>query len=336
MRPQRRRRTVHRAAMRLCCVALAASGILFAPAPIASVQSVRGQLAPAAGSGMDGAGTPPQYIPAGQLLPHASPEELHLKSSVALVVSEDEDVVLYERNVEEQRPIASLTKLMTAIVTLDAKLPLDERIRITREDRDRLRGSKSRLSFGTILTRRDALYIALAASENRAAHALARTFPGGKEACVRAMNEKARRLGMNDTHFHDSSGLHSRNVSTASDLARLVEAAERYAPIRDMTTKARGSVTDLRSGWKVEFFNTNRLTRRKDWTIGMSKTGYIADAGNCLVMQAEISGRPVIIVLLNSWGKLSKFGDSNRIRQWLLEAEKKAKRELSVEDVSAG
>jgi D-alanyl-D-alanine endopeptidase (penicillin-binding protein 7) len=168
------------------------------------------------------------------------------------------------------------------------------------------------------------LYIALAASENRAAHALARTYPGGKTAFVGAMNRKAAELGMDRTRFADPTGLHSGNVSTARDLVKLVDAAAGYRAIRSLTTRPRGSVTDLRRGWKVEFFNTNRLVRSKDWSIGLSKTGYIADAGNCLVMQTEISGRPLIIVLLNSWGKLSKFGDSNRIRKWLVDAEKTA------------
>jgi D-alanyl-D-alanine endopeptidase (penicillin-binding protein 7) len=268
---------------------------------------------------------PPAAVPSRPTLRHADPEDLFLRSSVALVLDEEEKVVLYGRNIEEQRPIASLTKLMTAMVCLDAGLPLDEEIRIVRADRDRLRGSGSRLSFGTILSRYDTLSIALAASENRAAHALARTYPGGKKAFVEAMNAKARQLGMEHTQFHDSSGLNSGNVSTARDLVKLVEAAGGYELIREMTTEAKGSVTDLRSGWKVEFLNTNRLVRKKDWKIGLSKTGYIADAGNCLVMKTEISDRPVIIVLLNSWGKLSKYGDSNRIRKWLLHAEETAR-----------
>lgn len=271
----------------------------------------------------------PEFISSGQLLRHAKPEDLFLRSSVALVLDKREQVVLYGRNIDEQRPIASLTKLMTAMVCLDARLPLDERITISRADRDRLRGTVSRLSFGTVLTRYDALSIALAASENRAAHALARTYPGGKKAFVRAMNAKARQLGMKHTTFKDPAGLHSKNVSTASDLAAMVDAAGRYELIADMTTEARGSVTDLRSDWKIEFLNTNRLVRRKDWAIGLSKTGYIADAGNCLVMEADISGRPVIIVLLNSWGKLSRFGDSNRIRKWLITTEKTAKQRQS-------
>ncbi len=271
----------------------------------------------------------PAPVPSTHARHDAKPENLFLRSSVALVLDKEENAILYERKIDEQRPIASLTKLMTAIVCLDAELPLHETITIKRADRDRLRGSKSRLSYGTILTRRDALYIALAASENRAAHALARTYPGGEKAFVRAMNSKAAELGMDRTRFADPTGLHSGNVSTARDLVKLVDAAAGYRAVRSMTTRPRGSVTDLRRGWKVEFFNTNRLVRRKDWTIGLSKTGYIADAGNCLVMQTEISGRPLIIVLLNSWGKLSKFGDSNRIRKWLVDAEKTASQQPS-------
>lgn len=263
-------------------------------------------------------------LSANDLRHYASPKKLFLRSSVALVMDRDENVVLFERNTDEKRPIASLTKLMTAMVVLDSGQPLHEKIKIQKADRDRLRNSRSRLSYGTTLTRRDTVYIALAASENRAAHALARTYDGGKKAFVAAMNAKAASLGMVDTRFQDSSGLHSKNVSTAKDLALLVEAAMDYKLIRKFTTTPKGHVTDLRSGWKVEFFNTNRLTRRKDWEIGLSKTGYIADAGNCLVMEVEISDRPLIIVLLNSWGKLSKFGDSNRIRSWLTNAVKKA------------
>jgi D-alanyl-D-alanine endopeptidase (penicillin-binding protein 7) len=257
------------------------------------------------------------HVSSAQFLRHADPRGLFLRSSVALVLDDEEGVPLFERNADEQRPIASLTKLMTAIVCLDAELPLDEVITITRQDRDRLRGSKSRLSYGTRLTRKDALYIALAASENRAANALGRSYPGGRQAFVDAMNAKAEQLGMESTNFSDPTGLSSGNVSSARDLARLIEAAARYTLIREVTTRPLGSVTDLRSGWKVEFFNTNRLVRRKDWDIRLSKTGYIADAGNCLVMKAELADRPVTIILLNSWGKLSKFGDSNRIRKWL-------------------
>jgi len=271
----------------------------------------------------------PNGIPAEQLLRYAKPKQLFLRSSTALVLDEKDNVILYGRKINEKRPIASLTKLMTAMVILDANLSMDEQIRIKRADRDRLRGSKSRLSFGTILTRYDTLFIALSASENRAAYALARTYPGGKKAFIKAMNAKAKQLGMSKTYFKGPTGLRSENTSTANDLVKMVNAAKGYELIQSMTTQGRGKVTDLRSGWEIKFLNTNRLVRKDNWNIGLSKTGYIADAGNCLVMQAEISNRPVIIVLLNSWGKLSKYGDSNRIKKWLIKAENKVKQALA-------
>ncbi|MDH5258100.1 MAG: D-alanyl-D-alanine endopeptidase [Gammaproteobacteria bacterium] len=252
-----------------------------------------------------------------------NPKHLFLRSSTALIVDETDGTVLYDKETNKQMPIASLTKLMTAMVTLDKNLNLNEKIRIKRADRDRLRGSRSRLSYGTILTRYDLLKIALAASENRAANALARTYPGGKKAFIKAMNEKARSLGMNQSTFKDPAGLHSGNLSTATDLISLVSESSKYKLIKKFTTTGKDFVTDQRSGWKVEFFNTNRLVRRKNWDISLSKTGYIADAGHCLVMETKIAERPVIIVLLNSWGKLSKFGDSNRIKHWLQSAEKR-------------
>ena len=261
---------------------------------------------------------------------HLDPDKLYLRSSVGLVVDKRDGVVLYGKNVDEQRPIASVTKLMTAMVTLDARLPMDERIRIKRADRDRLRGSRSPLAFGTILTRRDMLYVALAASENRAAKALARTYPGGKKAFFKAMNAKATELGMTDTYFRDATGLHSENVSTARDLVKMLRAADHYAFIKKMTTSPRGYVTDRRSGWKVKFFNTNRLVRRSHWDVLLSKTGYIADSGHCLVMEVNIDDRPVYVVLLNSWGKLSKFGDAGRIRQWLTRAQQRLERRLET------
>jgi len=252
-----------------------------------------------------------------------NPKGLYLRSSTALIMDEAEGITLYDKEADKQMPIASVTKLMTAMVILDAKLDFDEKIRIKRKDRDRLRGSKSRLSYGTILTRRDLIKIALMASENRATKALARTYPGGHKAFIKAMNDKAKVLHMTRTTFKDSSGLHSGNVSTAKDLVKLVSAASKYKLIKTMTSTGKSYVTDLRSGWKVEFFNTNRLVRRKNWDISLSKTGYIADSGHCLVMETTIANRPVIIVLLNSWGKLSKFGDSNRIKRWIQRAEKR-------------
>jgi len=252
---------------------------------------------------------------------HLNPNKLFLRSSSALIYDKSDDFILYDKEANKTMPIASLTKVMTAMVILDAKLDLNEKIRIKRKDRDRLRGSKSRLSYGTILTRGDMLKIALAASENRAAKALARTYPGGHDAFIAAMNKKATSLGMLQTKFRDSTGLHSKNVSTARDLVKLVSAASKYSLIQELSTLGKSYVTDQRAGWKVEFFNTNRLVRRKNWDISLSKTGYIADAGHCLIMETTIGNRPMIIVLLNSWGKLSKFGDSNRIKRWVQKAE---------------
>lgn len=254
-----------------------------------------------------------------------NPKDLFLRSEAALIVDGLRGRVLYEKNPNTQRPIASLTKLMTAMVVLDARLPAEEEITILREDRDRLRGSASKLSFGSRLTRMDLLKIAVIGSENRAAAALARTYPGGTEAFVAAMNEKAAWLSMADTQFQDPAGLHPGNRSTAADLVTLVEAAYGYSLIRDLSNAGTDSVTDLRTGWKIRFVNTNRLVRSESWTIGLSKTGYIADSGHCLVMRALIADRPVIVVLLNSWGELSKYGDANRIRKWLDRADRKSK-----------
>ena len=190
----------------------------------------------------------PNGIPAEQLLRYAKPKQLFLRSSTALVLDEKDNVILYGRKINEKRPIASLTKLMTAMVILDANLSMDEQIRIKRADRDRLRGSKSRLSFGTILTRYDTLFIALSASENRAAYALARTYPKGKKAFIKAMNAKAKQLGMSKTYFKGPTGLRSENTSTANDLVKMVNAAKGYKLIQTMTTQNQSKVTDLRSG----------------------------------------------------------------------------------------
>lgn len=267
------------------------------------------------------AARPVPLLSAAELIEIGRPERLALRSGVALILDEHEGIPIYGRNVDQPRPIASLTKLMTAMVILDANLPMDEPIEITRDDRDKLRGSGSRLRFGTVLTRADALHAALAASDNRAAAALARTYPGGTEAMVGAMNAKARALGMTRTRFADSSGLDSGNISTAADLARLAATVEHYPLIAELSTTPAFQVTDLRTGRHVSFVNTNRLVRGDRWDIALSKTGYTTDAGNCLVMRAQIADRPLTIVLLNSWGKLSKYGDSTRIRDWLLKAQ---------------
>ncbi|MBI3609864.1 MAG: serine hydrolase [Nitrospirae bacterium] len=282
------------------------------------------------------ANDPPQPNTKNSLVSYLDPKKLFLRSDAALVMDGREGRVLFEKKMYAQRPIASLTKLMTAMVILDAGLPEEEVITITQADRDRRRGSGSKLSFGTQLTRRDLLKIALAGSENRAAAALGRTYPGGAEALVAAMNDKAGRLGMKDTVFRDAAGLHRGNISTAADLVALVEAADRYPLIRELTTVGTDSVTDHRRGWEIRFVNTNRLVRNGQWNIGLSKTGYIAEAGHCLVMRAEIADRPIIVVLLNSWGEWSKYGDANRIRKWLDHADQKAQKTAQAAEKSAG
>ena len=264
------------------------------------------------------------YVPADAIRAHAHRVKLKLRSHVALVFDERDKQVLFERNADAVMPIASLTKLVTAMVVLDAGQDLDETITITREDKDRIRYSRSRLRRGMQFSRKDLLLIALVASENRAALALARTYPGGTPAFVLAMNSKAKRLGLANTHFSDPAGLGNENVSTAYDMLQIVKAASEYFMIRDFTTQTRDSIINLKTGKKVDFGNTNRLVKLDSWPITLSKTGFTGDAGNCLVMQTEIHDRPVIIVLLDSWGKYSKYGDSSRIKQWLLKTERLA------------
>ncbi|TMH50435.1 MAG: peptidase S11 [Betaproteobacteria bacterium] len=238
-----------------------------------------------------------------------------LKSQAALVVDQQSGEILLGKNMESKLPIASLTKLMTAIVTLDAELDPDEPVTISKADVDRLRGSHSRLQVGTTLTRDELLHLALMASENRAASAITSSYPGGKDSCVLAMNLKAQLLGMSGTRFEDGTGLSGRNVSTAQDLAKLVQAAHAYPKIRDYTTSTSYQVKIGRRA--MRFGNTNNLTRSSRWDIGLSKTGYIAEAGRCLVMQVTLAERSIIIVLLDSWGKYTRVGDATRIRQWL-------------------
>lgn len=266
---------------------------------------------------------PATYVTAADIIQYGEPNRLALQSGVAMIVDEREGVTLYGRNIDRPRPIASLTKLMTAVVILESGLSLDESIQITRDDRDRLRGTGSRLPFGAHFTRYDLLRAALGASDNRAAAALGRTYPGGEEAMFRAMNLKAQQLGMNQTRFADASGLNNDNISTAADLVRLVAETRKYSLFETMTTTPAFHVTNLSTGRRIAFRNTNRLVHRSSWDIALSKTGYTAAAGNCLVMQATISERPLTIVLLNSWGKLSRYGDARRIQQWLQKAERR-------------
>lgn len=241
--------------------------------------------------------------------------KLLLKSASALVQDQKTGEFLYIKQADAVVPIASITKLMTAMVVLDARLDLTETITIQREDVDTLRHSRSRLPVGTSLTREEALLLALMASENRAANALGRTYPGGKEAFIAAMNAKARSLSLVDTHFEDPAGLSCGNVSSALELASLVDAAYHYQLVRDFTTREKVTVSSGRR--KMAFVNTNRLLKNPHWQIGLSKTGFIDEAGRCLVMQARVAERPLLIVLLDAQGRLTRFGDANRIKKWM-------------------
>ncbi len=254
----------------------------------------------------------------GVALGAASPQasaRLSLRSASALVLDQSTGQALVEKQAAAVVPIASLTKLMTAMVLLDAHLDPAELLTITSDDKDSLRHSRSRLPVGTRLPREQALLLALLASENRAAHALGRTYPGGLASFVQAMNAKARELGLSGAHFEDPSGLSSGNVATAWDLARIIQAAYRYPEIRDFSTRPE---TSIQAGRRtIQFPNTNALVRNPRWNIGLSKTGYIEEAGRCLVMQAMLANRPVLVILLDSWGKYTRLGDANRIKQWL-------------------
>jgi len=245
-----------------------------------------------------------------------NPKRLKLKSEAAIVADRFGNEV-YAKRGDESRPVASITKLMTAMVILDSPVSLQEPITITKEDRDLVRLTGSRLKYGATLTREQLVRLALMSSENRAASALARTFPGGREAFIREMNRKARDLGMNQSRFADPAGLEAGNVASARDLVRLVKAARQYPLIREATTTRTTRVHPYRDRGPLNYHNTNRLLKSDVWEIGLSKTGYINESGRCLVMWADIEGEPIVIVLLDSFGKLTPFGDSNRIRKWI-------------------
>jgi D-alanyl-D-alanine endopeptidase (penicillin-binding protein 7) len=246
---------------------------------------------------------------------HEVSDSLDLKSSVALVLDQDTNEVLFSKNSKAVLPIASLTKLMTALVVTEAALPPDELLTVTDEDVDTEKGSRSRLRVGTQLARGEMLHLALMASENRAAHALGRHYPGGSAAFVAAMNRKALQLGMTDTHYVEPTGLSSQNQSSARDLATLVKAAYSHPIIRELSTSPEYSVEV--GARQVQFRNTNRLVTNPEWNIGLQKTGYITEAGRCLVMQAKLAGRQLIMVFLDSAGKYSRLGDAERVRHWL-------------------
>jgi len=243
------------------------------------------------------------------------PGHLALYSASALVIDQSNGHVMLEKQPDMVVPIASISKLMTAMVVLDAKPDLQEIISIGDEDVDGLKGTRSRLPVGTTMTREAAMLLALMSSENRAAHALGRHYPGGMPAFVQAMNKKAQSLGMYNSRFEEPTGLSSNNVSTAHDLARMVAAAARYPEIRNYSTTAEAKV-EL-NGRIRDFHNTNALVRSDTWEIGVSKTGYISEAGRCLVMQARVADKPVVIVLLDSQGKMTRVGDANRIKRWM-------------------
>ena len=252
----------------------------------------------------------------GQLIGlHQAADSLELKSGVALVLDQDTDEILFSKNSLAVLPIASLTKLMTAVVVTEANLPLDETITITDDDIDTEKGSRSRLRVGTQLPRGDMLHLALMSSENRAANSLGRNYPGGLPAFVAAMNRKARTLGMNDTHYVEPTGLSSRNQSSAHDLAILVKAAHEVQLIRELSTSPEYMVEV--GNRPVQFRTTNGLVKSPEWDIGLQKTGYISEAGRCLVMQAKLAGRHLIMVFLDSTGKYSRIGDAERVRRWI-------------------
>jgi D-alanyl-D-alanine endopeptidase (penicillin-binding protein 7) len=246
---------------------------------------------------------------------HSVQDELALKSSVALVIDQDTREVLFSKNDSAVLPIASLTKLMTGLLVSEAKLPMDEMITITQDDVDTEKRSSSRLRVGTMLTRGELLHLALMSSENRAAHALGRTYPGGLQAFVTLMNAKAKMLGMKDTRYVEPTGLSSNNQSSAHDLATLVSTAYDDAVLREYSTSPGHQVAI--GNRTLQFNNTNRLVKSPNWDIGLQKTGYISEAGQCLVMQAKVAGRKLIMVFLDSAGKLSRIADAERVRRWV-------------------
>lgn len=261
-----------------------------------------------------------KYVPAkpsfGQMAGlHDVRDALNLKSSVALVIDQDTNEILFSKNDQAVVPIASLTKLMTGLVISEANLAMDELVTISQADVDTEKGSSSRLKVGTELSRGELLHLALMSSENRAAHALGRSFPGGMNVFVGSMNAKAKLLSMNDTRFVEPTGLSSKNQSSARDLVKLVDVAHGDPILRELSTSpsyqvAVGSRT-------LQYNNTNRLVKNPTWDIGLQKTGYISEAGRCLVMQAKVAGRQLIMVFLDSAGQLSRLGDAERVRSWV-------------------
>ncbi|MCC6867565.1 MAG: D-alanyl-D-alanine endopeptidase [Burkholderiales bacterium] len=249
--------------------------------------------------------------------PALDSSKLKLASANAIVIDAADGTAVYSKAADEVTPIASVTKLMTAVVVLDAKQPMDEQLEVDMGDFDYLKGSRSRLHMGATLSREQMLHLALMASENRAASSLGRHYPGGQLAFVAAMNEKARSLGMTSTHYDDATGLSPKNVSTANDLAKLVRAAAAYPEIREFSTTPAHRVEVSSTGQTLGFNNSNALVKNDAWDIQLQKTGYIREAGRCVVMLANIASRPVVIVLLDSIGKLARVTDAQRVKYWL-------------------
>jgi D-alanyl-D-alanine endopeptidase (penicillin-binding protein 7) len=292
---------------RLCCCLYAVFALGSAGAEESALQVAK--LTPDAGVPTARADSPGRW----QAL---NPRKLKLQSGAALVVDEEGNE-LYSKHVDEPRPIASITKLMTAMVVLDGGLPMEERITIVKDDRDLIQLTGSRLRYGATLTREKLLRLALMASENRAANALGRSWPGGKAAFVEAMNRKAARLGMQNSRFVDPAGLDPRNVASPRDVEKMVRASLGYPLIRAATTTRSIDVYPYKGKGPLRYNNTNRLLKSDAWTIEVSKTGYLDEAGRCLAMQTEIADRPLVIVLLDAYGKQTPFKDSRRIRQWI-------------------
>jgi D-alanyl-D-alanine endopeptidase (penicillin-binding protein 7) len=258
----------------------------------------------------------PAVVSAGDLAGlNRTPDALDLKSNVALVMDQSNSKVLFEKNSNVALPIASITKLMTSMVVVESNQNMDEMIEVTSDDIDREKNSSSRLRVGSILSRANMLHIALMSSENRAASALGRNYPGGLQAFVLAMNAKAKSLGMNDTHYVDSTGLSSHNVATAQDLAKLVIAARQHQIIGQYSTDTKYVVKP--GGGALQYSNSNHLVGNPGWDIDLQKTGYINEAGRCLVMVTNIEGRPIVMVFLDSKGKRSRTADAGRIRKWI-------------------
>jgi len=249
--------------------------------------------------------------------------KLRLRSE-GVILADQSGNILFSRNADKPRPIASVTKLMTAVVILDAKLSLDEKITITKADRDLRQLTGSRLKVGAKLTRKELLTLAMLSSENRAALALGRTYPGGSEAFARAMKEKAKSLGMVHSNFIDAAGLSPNNLSTPNDLFLLMQAAEKHPLLKKIAQTRSVTVKPYKRLGPLRYVNTNRFSRNKSWELLLSKTGFLTEAGRCLVMKARVDNKEVTMILLDSYGKLTPFGDANRAREWLKRYRKSA------------